>query len=170
MVSSEYSLLTTPPLTRESTAMNGQKHSYPSQGVRPSNPRYVDPPRIVNTAKTHRCSGFADRFPLPTRIEKFTVNRSPHVDKKKPRTIRDAHPNKRLLDIVDPTPQTVDGFDEARLGRRCRRRDQALGFWIYVPRLADRKKQEARRCAPEVIAQKGRDDADLYRGPANISQ
>ncbi len=55
---------------------------------------------IVNTAKR---TGATVRgpIPLPTLIEKFTVNRSPHVDKKS---------HKRVLDIVDPTPQTVDAL------------------------------------------------------------
>ena len=81
---------------------------------------------IVNTAKR---TGAQVRgpIPLPTRIEKFTVNRSPHVDKKS-REQFEMRTHKRLLDIVDPTPQTVDALDEARPGRRCRRRDQALNF------------------------------------------
>src|SRR5258707_1145054 len=62
---------------------------------------------IVNTAKR---TGAQVRgpIPLPTRIEKFTVNRSPHVDKKS-REQFEMRTHKRLLDIVDPTPQTVDG-------------------------------------------------------------
>ena len=47
--------------------------------------------------------------PLPTRIEKFTVNRSPHVDKKS-REQFEMRTHRRLLDIVDPTPQTVDAL------------------------------------------------------------
>ena len=60
---------------------------------------------IVSTAKR---TGAAVRgpIPLPTRIEKFTVNRSPHIDKKS----REMRTHKRLLDIVDPTPQTVDAL------------------------------------------------------------
>ena len=59
---------------------------------------------IVNTAKR---TGAQVRgpIPLPTRIEKFTVNRSPHVDKKS-REQFEMRTHKRLLDIVDPTPQT----------------------------------------------------------------
>src|SRR6185295_6704740 len=59
---------------------------------------------IVNTAKR---TGAQVRgpIPLPTRIEKFTVNRSPHVDKKS-REQFEIRTHKRLLDIVDPTPQT----------------------------------------------------------------
>ena len=63
---------------------------------------------IVETAKR---TGAQVRgpIPLPTKIEKFTVNRSPHVDKKS-REQFEMRTHKRLLDIVDPTPQTVDAL------------------------------------------------------------
>ncbi|EKV29310.1 SSU ribosomal protein S10p (S20e) [Caenispirillum salinarum AK4] len=63
---------------------------------------------IVNTAKR---TGAQVRgpIPLPTRIEKFTVNRSPHIDKKS-REQFEIRTHKRVLDIVDPTPQTVDAL------------------------------------------------------------
>jgi small subunit ribosomal protein S10 len=63
---------------------------------------------IVNTAKR---TGAQVRgpIPLPTRIEKFTVNRSPHIDKKS-REQFEIRTHKRLLDIIDPTPQTVDAL------------------------------------------------------------
>ena len=63
---------------------------------------------IVDTAKR---SGAVVRgpVPLPTRIEKFTVNRSPHIDKKS-REQFEIRTHKRVLDIVDPTPQTVDAL------------------------------------------------------------
>ena len=48
-------------------------------------------------------------IPLPTRIERFTVNRSPHVNKKS-REQFEIRTHKRMLDIVDPTPQTVDAL------------------------------------------------------------
>ncbi|MDP6254483.1 MAG: 30S ribosomal protein S10 [Alphaproteobacteria bacterium] len=48
-------------------------------------------------------------IPLPTRIEKFTVLRSPHSDKKS-REQFEIRTHKRLLDIIDPTPQTVDAL------------------------------------------------------------
>ena len=51
----------------------------------------------------------AGPVPLPTRIERFTVNRSPHIDKKS-REQFEMRTHKRLLDIVDPTPQTVDAL------------------------------------------------------------
>ena len=63
---------------------------------------------IVSTAKR---TGAQVRgpIPLPTRIEKFTVNRSPHIDKKS-REQFELRTHKRVLDIVDPTPQTVDAL------------------------------------------------------------
>ena len=48
-------------------------------------------------------------IPLPTKFERYTVNRSPHVDKKS-REQFEIRTHKRLLDIVDPTPQTVDAL------------------------------------------------------------
>ena len=63
---------------------------------------------IINTA---RRTGAKVRgpIPLPTRNERFTVNRSPHVDKKS-REQLEIRTHKRLLDIIDPTPQTVDAL------------------------------------------------------------
>jgi small subunit ribosomal protein S10 len=63
---------------------------------------------IVNTAKR---TGARVRgpIPLPTRLERFTVLRSPHIDKKS-REQFEIRTHKRLLDIVDPTPQTVDAL------------------------------------------------------------
>ena len=63
---------------------------------------------IVHTAKR---TGAMVRgpIPLPTRIEKFCVNRSPHVNKKS-REQFEIRTHKRVLDIVDPTPQTVDAL------------------------------------------------------------
>ena len=48
-------------------------------------------------------------IPLPTKTERWTVLRSPHVDKKS-REQFEMRTHKRLLDIVDPTPQTVDAL------------------------------------------------------------
>ncbi|HEX9837224.1 MAG TPA: 30S ribosomal protein S10 [Alphaproteobacteria bacterium] len=63
---------------------------------------------IVNTA---RRTGAEVRgpIPLPTRIERYTVLRSPHIDKKS-REQFEIRTHKRLLDIIDPTPQTVDAL------------------------------------------------------------
>ena len=63
---------------------------------------------IVSTAKR---TGARVRgpIPLPTRTERFTVLRGPHIDKKS-REQFEMRTHKRLLDIVDPTPQTVDAL------------------------------------------------------------
>ena len=63
---------------------------------------------IVNTAKR---TGAQVRgpIPLPTRIEKYTVLRSPHIDKKS-REQFEIRTHKRVLDILDPTPETVDAL------------------------------------------------------------
>ena len=47
--------------------------------------------------------------PLPTQITRYTVLRSPHVDKKS-REQFEIRTHKRLLDILEPTPQTVDAL------------------------------------------------------------
>jgi small subunit ribosomal protein S10 len=63
---------------------------------------------IVSTAK-RTGANVRGPIPLPTRIEKFTVLRSPHVNKKS-REQFEVRTHKRMLDIVDPTPQTVDAL------------------------------------------------------------
>ena len=63
---------------------------------------------IVNTAKRTGAQ-VTGPIPLPTRIERFTVNRSPLVDNKS-REQFEIRTFKRLLDIVSPTPQTVDAL------------------------------------------------------------
>ena len=63
---------------------------------------------IVETVK--RTGGrVAGPIPLPTRIERFTVNRSPHVDKKS-REQFEIRTHKRLVDIIEPTDKTVDAL------------------------------------------------------------
>ena len=63
---------------------------------------------ILATAKR---TGAAVRgpIPLPPRIEKFTVLKGPHIDKKS-REQFEIRTHKRLMDIIDPTPQTVDAL------------------------------------------------------------
>ena len=63
---------------------------------------------IINTAK-RTGANVRGPIPLPTRIEKFTVLRSPFIDKKS-REQFEIRTHKRVLDIVDPTPQTVDAL------------------------------------------------------------
>ena len=48
-------------------------------------------------------------IPMPSKIERVTVNKSPHVDKKS-RDQLEIRTHNRLIDIVDPTPQTVDAL------------------------------------------------------------
>ena len=48
-------------------------------------------------------------IPLPTKIERFTVLRSPHVDKNA-RDQLEQRTHKRLLDILDPNDKTVDAL------------------------------------------------------------
>jgi len=68
---------------------------------------------IVETAKRTGAK-VAGPIPLPTRIEKFTVNRSPHVDKKSQDQF-EIRTHKRLLHIVDPTARTVDELKKLNL-------------------------------------------------------
>ncbi len=52
--------------------------------------------------------------PLPTSIQKFTVLRGPHIDKKS-REQFEIRTHRRLIDILDPTPQTVDALMKLEL-------------------------------------------------------
>ena len=63
---------------------------------------------IVDTAK-RTGARVAGPIPLPTRINKYTVLRGPHVDKKS-REQFEMRTHKRLLDIIDPTQQTLDAL------------------------------------------------------------
>lgn len=68
---------------------------------------------IVNTAKR---TGARVRgpIPLPTHIERFTVNRSPHVDKKS-REQFELKTHKRVIDILDSRAGTVDALTKLDL-------------------------------------------------------
>lgn len=68
---------------------------------------------IVETAKRTgaRVSG---PVPLPTKIEKYSVNRSVHVDKKSMEQF-ELRTHKRLIDIIDPTVNTVDELKKLNL-------------------------------------------------------
>jgi small subunit ribosomal protein S10 len=63
---------------------------------------------IVNTAKRTGAK-IAGPIPLPTKINKYCVLRSPHKDKKS-REQFEIRTHKRLLDILEPTQQTVDAL------------------------------------------------------------
>lgn len=64
--------------------------------------------KIIETAKDTgaRVSG---PIPLPTRIERYTVLRSPHIDKKS-REQFEIRTHKRIIDIVEPTAKTIDAL------------------------------------------------------------
>ena len=65
----------------------------------------------VDIVDTARKSGarIVGPVPLPTRINKFTVLRSPHVNKKS-REQFEIRTHKRMMDIIEPTQQTVDAL------------------------------------------------------------
>ena len=60
---------------------------------------------IIETAK-RTGARVAGPIPLPTRIERFSVNRGPHVDKKSMEQF-EMRTHKRLLDIIEPTAKTA---------------------------------------------------------------
>jgi small subunit ribosomal protein S10 len=68
---------------------------------------------IVRTAE-RTGARIAGPVPLPTKKTIFTVNRSPHIDKKS-REQFERRIHKRLIDILDSTPQTVDALQRLDL-------------------------------------------------------
>lgn len=68
---------------------------------------------IVETAK-RTGARVAGPIPMPTRIERYTVNRSPHVNKKSMEQF-EIRTHKRMLDIIDPTAKTVDELKKLNL-------------------------------------------------------
>ncbi len=68
---------------------------------------------IVDTAMRTGAK-IAGPIPLPTTINRYTVLRSPHVDKKS-REQFEIRTHKRVVDILEPTPQTVDALMKLNL-------------------------------------------------------
>ena len=68
---------------------------------------------IVNTARRTGASIIGPVF-LPTRIERYTVTRSPHVDKIS-REQFEIRTHKRLIDIYEHNPQTIDALMKLEL-------------------------------------------------------
>jgi small subunit ribosomal protein S10 len=68
---------------------------------------------IVETAKRTGAK-ISGPVPLPTRISRYTVLRSPHVDKKS-REQFEIRTHKRLIDIVESSPETVDALMKLNL-------------------------------------------------------
>lgn len=67
---------------------------------------------IVERAKATGAKAHA--LPLPTRIERYTVLRSPHVDKKS-REQFEIRTHKRLIDIIEPTGKTIGALGKLNL-------------------------------------------------------
>ena len=68
---------------------------------------------IVDTAK-RTGARVAGPIPLPTRIERYTVLRSPHIDKKA-REQFEIRTHKRILFISEPTAKTIDAISKLNL-------------------------------------------------------
>ncbi len=68
---------------------------------------------IVNTV-VRTGAKISGPIPLPTKINKYTVLKSPHVDKKS-REQFEIRTHKRLIDILEPTPDTVDALMKLNL-------------------------------------------------------
>ncbi|MFM7100763.1 MAG: 30S ribosomal protein S10 [Verrucomicrobiota bacterium] len=68
---------------------------------------------IVETVKRSGAR-VAGPVPLPTNVERVTVGRSPHADKKSHETF-EQRTHKRLIDILDPTAKTVDELKKLNL-------------------------------------------------------
>ena len=73
----------------------------------------VSASEIVETAR-RTGARVAGPIPLPTRIERFTVNKSPHVNKKAMEQF-EIRTHKRLLDIIEPTNKTCDELKKLNL-------------------------------------------------------
>jgi len=93
------------------TSRHHEKIPHSPEGVRSPAARPVrEGVRRDREAYRRRVAG---RFRC-ARIERFTVNRSPHVDKKSASN-SDEKPHKRLLDILEPTQQTIDALGKLDL-------------------------------------------------------
>lgn len=68
---------------------------------------------IVNTAK-RTGADVRGPIPMPRKIEKFTVLRGPHIDKKS-RDQFEIRTHTRILDLMDPTPQTLDALSKLEI-------------------------------------------------------
>ena len=79
---------------------------------------------IVDTAK-RTGANVAGPIPLPTRINRYTVLRGPHIDKKS-REQFEIRTHKRLIDILEPTQQTLDALMKLDLSAGVDVEDQEL--------------------------------------------
>ena len=74
----------------------------------------TNPPATSRTPSNAPAPASPGPFRLPTRVERFTVLRSPHSDKKSQETF-EQRTHKRLLDIIEPTAKTVDELKKLNL-------------------------------------------------------
>lgn len=70
--------------------------------------------KIVQAANDHGANKVVGPVPLPTKKEIVTVIRSPHVNKDS-REQFEARTHKRLIEIVGPTPETIDALSRLEL-------------------------------------------------------
>jgi len=70
--------------------------------------------REIVEAATRSGAKVSGPVPLPTRIERYTVLRSPHIDKRS-REQFEIRTHKRLIDIIDPTIPTVDALNSLKI-------------------------------------------------------
>ena len=89
---------------------------------------------IVNTVK-RTGANIKGPIPLPTKIERYTVLRSPHIDKKS-REQFETRTHKRLIDIIEPTPQTVEALMKLDLASGV---DVEIKIWFRKLDLLERK-------------------------------
>ena len=84
---------------------------------------------IVNTAKRTGAQ-IKGPIPLPTKKEIYTVLRSPHIDKKS-REQFETRTHKRLIDIMEPTPATIEALMKLDLAAGVMWRLKfSYGYWI----------------------------------------
>jgi ribosomal protein S10 len=96
-----------PAVCRETKERYGSEHSHQAQSLRSPRAGPFHPRDREHGQENGRHRARPD--PAADAHRKFTVNRSPHIDKKS-REQFEIRTHKRVLDIVDPTPQTVDAL------------------------------------------------------------
>jgi small subunit ribosomal protein S10 len=86
---------------------------------------------VMQIVQNARATGAKVRgpIPLPTKIERYTVLRSPHTDKKS-REQFEIRTHKRLVEILDPQPKTIEDF---------RSMNMPAGVHIHIKVLLDEK-------------------------------
>jgi small subunit ribosomal protein S10 len=87
-------------------------NSHPDGSLRPHHPGSVGEGHVDTAKRTEAI--VHGPIPLPTRIERYTVLRSPHIDKKS-REQFEIRTHKRLIDIIQPTNKTIDALNKLSL-------------------------------------------------------